>query len=185
MSEVLHEPRCHDRSRCDRQKAAAQGAAVLAARLLRRRGAGDRTVEQALVRYGAAGLCAPRDRPQPLRGREPQGQGRGLRRGARRDPRNRRAGDLLRPRRAEIDSGGGARTQLLRARRHLPLGHQGPPRGRDPPQARARDRADRPCRASRGGRHDRAAARRRHHAGAVGRRGRAVRRRAIPATSPM
>ena len=43
-------------------------------------------VELALQRFGAPGLCPPRDRPQPLCGREPQGEGRGLRRGARRDP---------------------------------------------------------------------------------------------------
>ena len=55
--------------------------------------------------------------------------------------------------------------QLLRARRHLSAGHQGPPRGRDPSQARPRDRADRPCRPSRGGRHDGPAAGWRHHAG--------------------
>ena len=38
-------------------------------------------VERALEKYGAAGLCAPRDRAQQARGREPQGQGRPLRRG--------------------------------------------------------------------------------------------------------
>ncbi len=47
------------------------------------------------------------------------------------------------------------------ARRHLSAGHQGASRGRDPPAPRARDFADRPCRASRGGRHARPASRRR------------------------
>ena len=145
------------------------------ARLLRRGRARHRHGRAGARPLRRPGLCAPRDRAQPLRGREPQGQGRGLRRGARRDSRDRRAGDLLRPRRAEIDPGGGAEAQLLRARRHLSAGHQGAPRGRDPPQARPRDRADRPCRPSRGGRHHRPAAGGRHHAGAVGRRGRALR----------
>ena len=60
----------------------------------------------------------------------------------------------------EVGAGRGQEAQLLRPRRHLPAGHQGAPRGRDPPQARARDRADRPCRPSRGGRHHGPAARR-------------------------
>jgi hypothetical protein len=46
----------------------------------------------------------------------------------------------------QVDPGGGAEAQLLRPRRHLPLGDEGAPRGRDPQQARPRDRADRPCR---------------------------------------
>ena len=178
-------PYGRSRSAWNRPKAPAEGAAVLSARLLRRGGARDRHGRAGARPLRRAGLCAPRDRAQPLCGREPQGQGRDLRRGARRDSRHRRAGDLFRPRRAEIDPGRGAEAQLLRARRHLPAGHQGPSRGRDPPQARARDRADRPCRPSRGGRNDRPAPGRRHHAGAVGRRGREPSSRAIPAISPM
>ena len=41
------------------------------------------SVERALAIYGAAGLCAPRDRAQPLCGREPARQGRDFRRGTR------------------------------------------------------------------------------------------------------
>ena len=165
----------HVPARCARPQAPAQGAAVLAARLLRRGRARDRLGRAGARSLRRAGLRAARDRPQPLRGGESQGQGRDLRRGARRDSRYRGAGDLFRPRRAEVDSGRGQEAQLLRARCHLPAGHQGAPRGRDPPQARARDRADRPCRSSRGGRHDRPAPDRRHHAGAVGRRGGGIR----------
>ena len=75
--------------------------------------------------------------------------------------------------------------QLLPLRRHLPAGDQGPSRGRDPSQARPRDRADRPRRPSRSGRHARPAAGGRHHAGADRRGGRglpAARRRASSPT---
>ena len=64
--------------------------------------------------------------------------------------------------------------QLLPLRRHLPAGDQGPSRGRDPPQARPRDRADRPRRPSRSGRHARPAAGRRADAGADRRGGRGL-----------
>ena len=40
------------------------------------------------------------------------------------------------------------------ARRHLPAGQQGPSRGRAPSRRRPPHRADRPCRPSRGDRHD-------------------------------
>ena len=65
-------------------------------------------VELALEKYRRAGLCPPRDRPQPLRRRQPQGEGRRLRRGARRDPGDRPAGDLLRAWRRQGGAGGGA-----------------------------------------------------------------------------
>ena len=48
---------------------------------------------------------------------------------------------------------GGARG-LIHHRRHLPAGDQGPPRGAGPLQARPPGDPDRPCRPSRGGRHD-------------------------------
>ena len=118
------------------------------------------TVEQALARYGAPVYVRHEIVHNRYVVESLQGQGRDLRRGARRDSRHRRAGDLLRPWRAEIGPGRGAKAQLLRARRHLSAGHQGASRGRDPSQARPRDRADRPCRPSRGGRHDRASCRR-------------------------
>ena len=72
------------------------------------------------------------------------------------------------------------RAQLVRARRHLPAGHQGAPRGRDPSQARPRDRADRPCRPPGSGRHHGPVAARRGHAGRDRRGRRSVSRRATP-----
>ena len=68
-------------------QAAARHPAVRAARLLRRRRSRhpDRRAGARALRR--AGLCPPRDRPQPLRRRGPEGEGRGLRRGARRDSR--------------------------------------------------------------------------------------------------
>ena len=114
----------------------------------------SRSVEQALAHLRRAGLCPPRDRAQPLRGREPEGQGRDFRRGTRRNSATTDAPVIFSahgvPKSVPAEA---ERAQLLRARRHLPAGHQGAPRGRDPPQARPRDRADRPCRPSRGGRH--------------------------------
>ena len=154
------------------EKPPAEGPALLAARLLRRRGPGDRFGRAGAQALRRTGLCPPRDRPQPLRGGKPEGQGRGFRRGTRRNPRHRRAGDLLRPRRAEVDPGGIAAPELLPSRRHLPAGDQGAPRGRNPPQARPQHPPDRPCRASRGGRHARPVAGRRDHAGADRRGGR-------------
>ena len=83
------------------------------------------------------------------------------------------------------DSRGGGAPQSVRARRHLSAGHQGAPRGRDPSPARPRDRADRPCRPSRGDRHHGPAA-----APAASRwsrpwRTRKISRRATPTSSPM
>ena len=167
------------------RQAAADGLAVLAARILRRRGARHRFGRAGAQALWRAGLCAPRDRAQPLRGGEPQGQGRDLRRGTRRNSRrHQRAGDFLRPRRAEVDSRRGQAPQLLRVRCHLPAGHQGAPRGRNPSPPRPRDRADRPCRTSRGGRHARPIARRRHQAGADRRGGRGLSAERRRASSP-
>ena len=53
-------------------------------------------VERALEKFGAPGLCAPRDRPQPPCRREPGAQGRPLRRGSVRGA-GRRGDDLQRP----------------------------------------------------------------------------------------
>ena len=102
-----------------------------------------------------------------------------------RNPGHQGAGDLLRPRGAEVDSRGVQAAQFLPLRRHLPAGHQGPSRGRNPPQARPRDRADRPRRPSRGGRHARPVAGRRDHAGADRRGGRGASSRATRASFPM
>ena len=158
------------------RQAGADGFALLAARLLRRRGARHRFGRAGAQALRRPGLRAPRDRAQPLRGGEPEGERRGLRRGARRNSRrHRRAGDLLRPRGAEVDPRGGQAPQLLRVRRHLPAGHQGAPRGRDSFPPRPRDRADRPRRPSRGGGHTGPAARRRDPAGADRRGSRKVR----------
>ena len=128
-------------------------------------------------RYGAAGLCAPRDRAQQVRRREPEGEGRGVRARARRGP--------GRPTAPVIFSAHGVPKSVprrpparraLRHRRHLPAGHQGAPRGRDPSQARPPHRAGRPCRPSRGRRHHGPAAAGRHHAGRDGRRVASARR---------
>src|SRR3954467_8005794 len=64
----------HD-SRKQRQlgQTAPQGPALLAARILRRRGAGDRLGRAGAEALWRARLCPPRDRAQPLRGRKPQG----------------------------------------------------------------------------------------------------------------
>ena len=62
-------------------------------------------------------------------------------------------------------AGGSRAAQPVRARRHLPAGHQGASRGRDSLPARPRDRADRPCRPSGSGRHARPVAGRRGDAG--------------------
>ncbi len=118
------------------------------------RRAGDREVRR-------AGLCAPRDRPQPPCGRPPEGAGRGVRRGAGRVP-DGPAGGVLRPRGAQVGAGRGAGAADALPRRHLPAGLQGARRGPAPPRRRPRDRADRPRRPPRGGR---------HHGPAAGRRG--------------
>ena len=143
---------------CRSANARTQGAAVLAARLLRRGGARHRFGGAGAQRLRAAGLCAARDRAQPLRGREPARQGRHLRRGTRRGSRYRRAGDFLGAWRAAQRSRGGGAAQSVRARRHLSAGHQGASRGRDPSSARAPDRADRARRPSGGDRHHGSAA---------------------------
>src|ERR1051325_3382879 len=87
------------------RQAAAESPALFAARLLRRRGQGHRFRGAGAEALRRPGLCPPRDRPQPLCGREPEGQGRGVRRGTRRDPRHQGSGDLFGPWRAEIDPG--------------------------------------------------------------------------------
>ena len=122
------------------------------ARLLRRRRPGDQDRRDGAGEVGRPGLRPPRDRPQPLRGRRPQGQGRGLRRGALRLP-PRPPGGLLRPRRPQIRPRRGRGPQHLVRRRHLPPGLQGPPRGRAPPRERPADGDDRPRRPPRGHRH--------------------------------
>ena len=77
-----------------------------------------------------------------------------------------------------------ARRQLLYRRRHLPAGLQGPSRGRAPSRGRPHRAADRPCRPSRGDRHDGPAAARRGAAGRDRGRGRGHRGRPIRAGSP-
>ena len=134
-------------------KARPQGAAVLAARILRRGGARHRIGGAGARDLRAAGLCPPRNRAQPLRGREPARQGRDFRRGTRRGSRYRRAGNLFGAWRAAQRSRGGGAAPSVRARRHLSAGDQGASRGRDPLPPRPRDRADRPCRPPGGHRH--------------------------------
>ena len=89
MNAPLHVPTASDRlplTRADRR----------AARLLRRGRPGDRDRRARDRALRRAGLCPARDRPQPLRGRRPEGQGRGVRRGTRRGARRRAGGVLAR-----------------------------------------------------------------------------------------
>ena len=104
-------------------------------------------------------------------------QGRGLRRGARRGAGRRRAGDLLRPRRAA------SRCRPRRQARNLfaidatcPLVTKVHREAERALQARPPDHADRPCRPSGGGRHHGPAAAGRDHAGRRPRRRRGARR---------
>ena len=121
-------------------------------------------VEKALQPAWRAGLCPPRDRAQQIRGRIAEAEGRGLRRRAVGGARCDAPGDLLGPWRAEIGAGRGAGARALRHRRDLPAGDQGASRGRGPSQARPPHPARRPCRPSRGHRHDGAVAAGRDHA---------------------
>ena len=66
---------------------------------------------------------------------------------------DRSARRVLRPWRAEIGAGEADRRQPALARRHLPAGQQGASGGRAASRRRPPDRADRPCRPSRGDRH--------------------------------
>ncbi len=139
--------------------------ALFAPGLLRRRGAGDRHRGTGAHDLWRPGLCPPRDRPQPLCGRQPQDQRRDFRRGTGRDPRQyQRTGGVFRPRGSEIGAGGCPRPQFLFAGCHLSAGHQGAPRGGDPFQARPRNPPDRAFPSSGGGRHARAIAGRRRDA---------------------
>ena len=151
------------------------------ARLLRRRRAGDRDRRAGARAERAAGLCPPRDRPQPARRRRVARQGRGVRRGARRGAR-RRARGVLGAWRAQGDPGRGQAPQPVVRRRDLPAGQQGPSRRRAALPARPHRAADRPQRPSRGGRHDGPAAQGRRDPGRDRRAGRdASRARPEPA----
>ena len=77
-----------------------------ASRLLRRRGARDRDRRARAREIRPAGLRAPRDRAQQARRRKPQGQGRGVRRGAVRSAAE-RGHDLQRPWRRQERRGRG------------------------------------------------------------------------------
>ena len=153
------------------------------ARLLRRRRPGDQDRRDGAREVGRPGLRPPRDRPQPLRRRRPQGQGRRLRRGARRLP-ARPAGGLLRPRRPQVRPRRGRGPQHALSRRHLPAGLQGPPRGRAPPRERPADGDDRPRRPPRGDRHHGPAPARRGAPGRDPGRRREARARATRPASP-
>src|SRR5690606_32290353 len=144
---------------------------VRAARVLRRGRPGDPDRRAGAGQVRAAGLCAPRDRAQPHRGRRAEGQGRGVRRAPVGDPRRRRAGGVFRPRGAQIGAGGGRGAADVLPRCHLPAGLQGPHGGRAPSPARPGDRADRPPGPPGGDRHHGTAARRRGGAGRDGGRG--------------
>ena len=94
-------------------------------------------VERALARLWRAGLCPARDRPQQVRGREPEAEGRGLRARARRDARRHRAPVIFSAHGVPKSvPRGGRRAAALRHRRDLSARHQGASRGRDPSQAR-------------------------------------------------
>ena len=159
-----------------RQNPTLQGAAVLAARLLRRRGARHR-----IGRAGARDLrrrrsmCATRSSTTATWSRACAPRARFSSRSSTRFPRPSAPVDFLRPWRAACGSGGGGAAQSVRARRHLSAGHQGASRGRDPSPARARDRADRPRRPSGSDRHHGPIAGRRGHAGRDARRRRQLR----------
>ena len=139
---------------------AADDQALPAARLLRRRRPRDPDRRAGAEEIRRAGLCAPRDRAQPLRRRRAAESRRGLHRGASRDPARASAmpGRVFRAWRAEIGAGRRPGAQPLLSRRDLPAGLQGPQAGDAPPAARPPCAADRPCRPSRGDRHDGAAA---------------------------
>ena len=96
-----------------------------------------------------------------------------VRRGARRDPRQRDR-HLQRPRRPEAGRGRGRRARARRPRRDLPARHQGPQPGETVCRAGAEGRADRTRRPSGGRRHARPGLRA-DRAGAEGERRRAAR----------
>ncbi len=127
---------------------------MLAARLLRRRDARHRRRRDGAETPRRAGLCAARDRAQQIRRRLAEGQGRGVRRGAGRGAGRRRAGGVLRPRRAEIGAGEArARAASITIDATCPLVTKVHREAQRAFQARPPDHPDRPCRPSRGGRH--------------------------------
>ena len=125
-----------------------------AARLLRRGRAGDRDRRAGAQEIRATDLCASRDRPQPPR----------RRRSARRGAVFVDELDEMPPGGMTVFSAHGVAQRVEEVARRaraagdrcdLPAGRQGALRGAALCRAGARDRADRPCRARRGGRHDR------------------------------
>ena len=152
--------RAHDRRyrafrarRGHHRQAAAGNPALRPTWILCRRGAGHRRGRAGSRHLWAARLRAARDRAQQVRRREPEAEGRRVRARTRRGAGWRRPGDLFRPRRRQDGAGECRFARAHHDRRHLPAGHQGSPRGRDPPQARPPRAAGRPFRPSRGGGH--------------------------------
>ena len=109
-----------------------------------------------------AGLCAPRDRPQPLRGRDAcKAKGAIFVEELDEIPDDRRAGDLLGPRRAQGGARRGAAPRnLLYLDATCPLVTKVHREAERHFAARPRDPADRPRRPSGGGRHAWASCRR-------------------------
>ena len=118
----------------------------------------------------SSGLRPSRDRAQQIRGGILEEEGGHLRRGTRRDPADRCAGDLLRPRRAQGHPDRGQRPQVLRHRRDLPAGDQGPSRGGTAFPPRPHHHPGGPRRPSRSRRHAGPAPRRRRDPGREHRR---------------
>ena len=102
-----------------------------------------------------AGLCPPRDRAQPLRGRGPaRPRARSSSRSSTKSRDTDGAGGLLRPRRAEVGAGGGRSARnFFYLDATCPLVSKVHSEAEIHHTPRPRDRADRPCRPSRGGRH--------------------------------
>ena len=111
-----------------------------------------RIVELALERYGAPVYVRHEIVHNKFVVDEPEGEGRGLRARAGRGA-GRRAGRLLRPRRAQGGAGQGAGARPQLSRRHLPARLQGPSPGRAADRAGPPHLVRRPCRPSRGDRH--------------------------------
>ena len=142
-------------------------------------------VERALERYGAPVYVRHEIVHNRYVVEDLKQQGRRLRRGARRDAGRRRSPVIFSAHGVPkaVPAAGRAAPAVL-PRCHLPAGLQGPHGGGAPFRGRLRDRADRPCRPSRGDRHHGPAAGGRHHPDRDRRRMPRPSRRAIPASSP-
>ncbi len=120
-----------------------------APRILRGRGARDRDRRARAREIWPAGLCAARDRPQQIRGRKPEEQGRDLRRG----PVGSAAAGrhrVQRPWGGQERRGGSRGARPAGPQRHLPAGDQGPQPGQALYVQGPGADPDRPCRPPRG-----------------------------------